>query len=222
MNCQLCLINYDHNKHVPYSMSCQHTICSGCISNIKRNKCPICNEIIRNKQVNQAILQRAPESHYDKLKNGYLNLYTKINDMKYSLNEKRNVKLKNHLSKIVHLKQIINYETEKFIQKIKENQMKLIDEADSLEKDLKSSFDSLTFRDDFDFESNYFKQSVMQDNLSEFQLVLLNVESLKTESVLKKLHSQVDMFDESYEFALFHRVDINNASIGEINPNKKV
>ncbi len=72
-------------------MSCQHTICSGCISNIKRNKCPICNEIIRNKQVNQAILQRAPESHYDKLKNGYLNLYTKINDMKYSLNEKRNV-----------------------------------------------------------------------------------------------------------------------------------
>ena len=58
---------FDHSNRMPYSLSsCPHTYCLKCLDQLNNNKCPNCNEPIKGKNINIALLKLIPESSYDK------------------------------------------------------------------------------------------------------------------------------------------------------------
>ena len=57
MDCNICYESFDHSIRKPYSLSsCPHTYCLKCLDQLNNNKCPNCNEPIKGKNINIALL----------------------------------------------------------------------------------------------------------------------------------------------------------------------
>ena len=59
LSCNICLSNYDTNKHLPtILMFCGHSFCSKCVNEIKKqsNLCPTCRKMIVKRKTNHALV----------------------------------------------------------------------------------------------------------------------------------------------------------------------
>lgn len=61
LSCPVCCNSFDDNLRRPISLSCGHSICKGCLSNLHRKQCPFdqtnINIEIENLPINSALLQ---------------------------------------------------------------------------------------------------------------------------------------------------------------------
>jgi hypothetical protein len=113
MNCEICLNQYDHSIHKPYSLSCPHTVCISCVNQLNENKCPLCKTEIKAKNPNIALLNFIPESAYDKLKASSQKILIELNEIKNALKYKSETKLNDYLNKINSTRIKIKNETNK-------------------------------------------------------------------------------------------------------------
>jgi hypothetical protein len=93
MECDICIEPYDHSIRKPCSLSsCSHTYCLKCLEQL--NICPKCNEPIKGKNINIALLNFIPESSYDKLKTTTLKSCIEINEIMNNLKKSNEEKFK--------------------------------------------------------------------------------------------------------------------------------
>jgi hypothetical protein len=167
MNCDICLEPFDHSIRKPCSLSsCPHTYCLKCLEQF--HKCPQCNEPIKGKNINIALLKFIPESNYDKLKAITLKSCIEANDIKNKLKASNEEKLNIHETKLKSIKQTINDETNKIINILKQNEKFLSNECDTILSDLKANLNLNTF------EIDDSKVQIENDELNETELTNLN------------------------------------------------
>jgi hypothetical protein len=137
MECDICEEPYDHSIRKPCSLSsCPHTYCLKCLEQL--NICPKCNEPIKGKNINIALLNFIPESSYDQLKATTLKSCIEINEIKNNLKKSSEDKLKS-------IKQTISDETNKIINILKQNEKILSDECDIIRIDLNANLNLNAF-----------------------------------------------------------------------------
>jgi hypothetical protein len=167
MNCDICLEPFDHSIRKPCSLSsCPHTYCLKCLEQF--HKCPQCNEPIKGKNINIALLKFIPESNYDKLKAITLKSCIEANDIKNKLKASNEEKLNIHETKLKSIKQTIKDETNKIINILKQNEKFLSNECDTILSDLKANLNLNTF------EIDDSKVQIENNELNETELTNLN------------------------------------------------
>ncbi len=146
MECDICIEPYDHSIRKPCSLSsCPHTYCLKCLEQL--NICPKCNEPIKGKNINIALLKFIPESNYDKLKAITLKSCIEANDIKNKLKASNEEKLNIHETKLKSIKQTIKDETNKIINILKQNEKILSDECDIILNDLNVNLNAFEIED---------------------------------------------------------------------------
>jgi hypothetical protein len=219
MNCGICLNQYDHSIHKPFSLSCPHTICVSCVNLLNETKCPICNTEIKAKYPNIALLNFIPESEYDKLKASSQKLLIELSEMKNTLKYKSETKLNEYLDKINSARIKIKNETNKLIGQLRINEMKLLNESNEVEK---------YFRENFSLPKecatwlNELKLSVDNNSRSEEELESLVHKSESLKKTLKELETKVEEFKDNIEFTVYENICLSDGLIGEIQTNEKV
>jgi len=176
MECDICIEPYDHSIRKPCSLSsCPHTFCLKCVDQLNNNKCPHCNEPIKGKHINIALLKLIPESSYDKLKTTTLKSCIEINEIKNKLKKGNEEKLNIYETRIKSIKQTISNETNKIINILKQNEKFLSDECDIIFNDIKANLNSNTF----EFDNS--KVKIEKNELNETEFVNLNrkIEEIK-------------------------------------------
>ena len=182
MECNICFEPFDHSIRKPYSLSsCQHTYCLKCLDQLNNNKCPNCNEPIKGKNINIALLKLIPESSYDKLKATTLKYCIEINEIKNNLKKSNEERLNIYETKIKSIKQTINDETNKIINILKQNEKSLNDECDIILNDIKANLNLNKF------EIDHSKLKIEKDELNETALTNLNT---KIDEIKKNINSQ--------------------------------
>jgi len=163
MECDICCEPFDHSIRKPCSLSsCPHTYCLKCVEQLNNNKCPHCNELIKGKNINIALLKFIPESNYDQLKATTLKSCIEINEIKNKLKKSSEDKLKS-------IKQTISDETNKIINILKQNEKILSDECDIILNDINANL-SLNI-----FEIDDSKVKIEKDELNETELAHLGM-----------------------------------------------
>jgi len=174
MECDICIEPYDHSIRKPCSLSsCPHTYCLKCLEQL--NICPKCNEPIKGKNINIALLNFIPESSYDKLKTTTLKSSNEITEIKNKLKKINEEKLSIYETRIKSIKQTISNETNKIINILKQNEKFLSDECDIIFNDIKANLNSNTF----EFDNS--KVKIEKNELNETEFVNLNrkIEEIK-------------------------------------------
>jgi len=174
MECDICIEPYDHSIRKPCSLSsCPHTYCLKCLEQL--NICPKCNEPIKGKNINIALLNFIPESSYDKLKTTTLKSSNEITEIKNKLKKINEEKLSIYETRIKSIKQTISNETNKIINILKQNEKFLSDECDIIFNDIKANLNLNTS------EIDHSKVKIEKNELNETELVNLNrrIEEIK-------------------------------------------
>ena len=221
MNCEICLNQYDHSIHKPYSLSCPHTVCISCVNQLNENKCPLCKTEIKAKNPNIALLNFIPESAYDKLKASSQKILIELNEIKNALKYKSETKLNDFLSKINSTRIKIKNETAKFIGQVKTNELKLLNEATEVEKYLREHF-SVNLTKESAMWLSELKQSVENNLKNEEELANLVKKSQSLMKTIQDLELKVEEFKEDIEFTVYENVCLKDGLIGEIQTNEKV
>ncbi len=221
MNCQICFHPYDHSVHKPYTLSClSHTFCIFCIDKLPEKKCPLCMKPFDQKNPNLALLELIPQSNYDKLKLKSIKILNELNETKQNLNIRQEAKLAEYLTQMTEIKFIINKEANAIIQSVKRNQEELINEATSIESDLKKclSFKKIISIKDLDTKMHQSKLFIEKNQYSEEQLVKFCDNTSNDKMNLDRCCNIIDKFKEDFRFNL----NESKIQIGEIKTNKKV
>jgi hypothetical protein len=202
MSCKICFNNYDHSKHKPYQLSCPHTYCINCLNKLKSNKCPACNLKIVNKNPNIALLELITESEYDNLKRNLSKNLIEINNSKNSLAFKREIKLKEHITRLKSIKNYINKETTGSIELLRKKQYDLNRKINLLEDDLIKNLFQFNIEEKMAIKISKAKNSIETNQLDEQELTILADEIEKIKTKINQLISQIDLFQRDYEFIL--------------------
>jgi hypothetical protein len=217
MSCQICFNPYDHSLYKPYTLTCQlHTFCVSCIGRFNERKCPVCNKSFKKSFPNLALLEVIPESNYDKLKAESFKILNELNEIKTNFTNKRDEKLNKYLKQISEIKDAINNEADNLVKLVKDNQEKLIKEANSIEMNLKKKFSLNTIIDE-----NQTKINLEHNNFYEEQLSLLIKEIKESKINMEKTSSFIENFKENYKFNLTESLN-KSFVIGEIKTIQKV
>jgi hypothetical protein len=202
MNCDICFESFDHSIHKPYSLSsCPHTYCLNCLEKLKTKKCPQCNKLIKGKNANMALLKLIPESNYDKLKDESLKSFINLNEIKQDLKDKREKKLNHHKIKLALIKKIINDETLKLIDILKQKEQNLINECDKMFIQLNSNLDSSNYENNILFQINVsLKGQIEKNNLNQNELKDLNLKIFEIKQQLIQLLDQMNNNEDNYKF----------------------
>ncbi len=222
MICQICFEPYDHSRNRPYILSCPHTFCARCLNQLNGKKCPNCNVTIRNKHVNLALLELVPQSSYDHQKNDSLKKLIEVNDLNLKLSKMREINHTDSLNKIQSIKEVISNDTNRIIDMLRKNEMKLINEAIELETKLANSFSDYVIDENVVSKINEEKASVQRNEYDELQLAELNIKTAMTKTILGNLISHMESITENYEFIFNQHLDLKDPLIGVIKTNKKV
>jgi hypothetical protein len=202
MSCKICFNNYDHSKHKPYQLSCPHTYCINCLNKLKSNKCPACNLKIVNKNPNIAVLELITESEYDNLKKNLTKNIIEINNSKNSLALKREIKLKEHITRLKSIKNYINKETTGSIELLRKKQFDLNRKINLLEDDLIKNLFQFNIEEKMTIKISKAKNSIETNQLDEQELAILADEIEKIKTKINQLVNQIDLFQRDYEFIL--------------------
>lgn len=58
MSCKKCMKNYNSSENKPFIISkCLHTVCLECLDKLTAQKCPLCEQLIENKVINDPVLE---------------------------------------------------------------------------------------------------------------------------------------------------------------------
>ncbi len=201
MNCDICYELFDHSIRKPYSLAtCPHTYCSKCLQQFNSNNCPQCNEPIKGKNINLALLKLIPESSYDRLKEKSLKTCVEINEMKKDLKKNREEKLNIHETKLNSIKQTISDETNKIITILKQNELMLTNECDTLLDEIKFNLNSNNYEENIMFQIDNSKMLIEKDELDEDELNILKNQIIELKDQLNHCSDQLKNFEISFKF----------------------
>ncbi len=221
MNCQICFEPFDHSIRKPYSLSsCPHTYCVRCLQQIK--KCPQCSKPIKEKNTNMALLELIPESNYDKLKAQSLKAYIDLNEIKKDLKTNRESKLNKHKTKLTLIKKVIGDQTNKVIDILKSNEIKLTNECDKILDELNSSLDADKFEESISFQiKNKSKAEIEKNNLTEDELKNLSNTIFEIKMKLNELSDEIKNYENNFKF-ISNEISNDCLLIGKIMKHEKV
>jgi len=127
-------------------------------------------------------------------------------------------KLDKYLKQTSEIKDTINKSETNLVRLVKDNEEKLINEVNSIEKSLKKNFSFNSLIDE-----NQTKLNLELNNFYEEQLSILLKEKSESKINLLKVSSMIDNFKENYKFNLNESLCSNELfTISEIKSNKKV
>jgi hypothetical protein len=127
-------------------------------------------------------------------------------------------KLDKYLKQTSEIKDTINKSETNLVRLVKDNEEKLINEVNSIEKSLKKNFSFNSLIDE-----NQTKLNLELNNFYEEQLSILLKEKSESKINLQKVSSMIDNFKENYKFNLNESLCSNELfTISEIKSNKKV
>ena len=126
------------------------------------------------------------------------------------------------MNKIQAIKEIVSNETSRIIDMLRENEMKLINEAMQMETKLINHLGQYVMDENVMTTVNEEKACVQRNECDEQQLAELNLKTSLTKTILNELISQIDLTNESYEFGFNRHLDFKEPLIGEIKTSKKV
>jgi hypothetical protein len=214
MECDICLKPFDHSIHKPYSLSsCPHTYCLKCLEQF--NKCPQCNELIKGKNVNIALLKFIPESNYDQLKTKSLKACIEINEIEKNLKKNIEEKLSMHEIKLKSIKQAISDETNKIINILKQNEKMLTNECDLMLNNIKANLNPNKFEENcFLFQIDDSKLKIEKDELNEFELANLNIKIDEIKEHLNNYSDQAKNFEINFKY--IENISIYDLLIGQL------
>lgn len=202
INCQVCLCEYDHSKHKPYSLSnCPHTFCIDCIKRIKTKKCPMCQTFFKSFNPNLSLLEFVPQSSYDKAKIELEKIYNEANNLKTRLKENKDTKMKESMSKLDVIKNDIKQKADDLIQKVSANKKKLMDETEFYKSSLIHSYNSkLSSSASIDFKLYQVKSYLDTNKLENEEQINQSIQELKEEIInLGKLNEELINYKEDIE-----------------------
>ena len=221
MNCKICYSPYDHSIHMPFSLSCPHTICISCVNQLTQNKCPTCNAVISIKNPNIGLLKLIPETSYDQLKAAIEKFFNEINQVKNSTLNKANSKLNNYLVQINRTRDNIENETNKFIHLVVSNKTKLLTELTQIEQYVKEELQIAQL--DSKVKKLAENKSIIRNNsIRHKELANLVEKSNRIKKKFNNKQSKIEAFKENIEFTANKSVSLEDGLIGEIQTNKKV
>jgi hypothetical protein len=224
MNCEICFNQYDHSIHKPYSLSCPHTVCISCISNLNSNKCPTCKTEIKSKNPNIALLNFIPESEFDKLKASSQKIINEISEINNTVQTKSETKLNEYLHRINLIRNEIKKEASELIEQVKASEEELLREASEIVDYLKKNLALSQEESDALTRLARKKHSIEINSISAEGLVELIKIANVLKKRIKKLENQVNDFKENIEFTPYKLAvsSLKDRLIGEINTNQKV
>lgn len=222
MNCKICYNAYDHSIRKPFMLSCPHTFCLSCINELKRNSCPTCDNEIKYKNPNIALLSLIPESLYDQLKAEFEKTLNEITEMKIEINKSYETKLNCYLNKLDSIKNSIKNKTSEFINLVKANETELLNEATKIEQLVTINF--TPYQEDLDkVEELYpWRPSVQNNTLNEAQLLKLADDSKVIKAKLNHIADQIENYNENIELTVRENISSKDGSIFEITTSEKV
>ncbi len=168
------------------------------------------------------MLNFIPESLYDKQKISLKKTLNEISDIKNGLKLKSEHKLIEYLNKLNSTRNKIKSETNTFIELVKANEVKLLNEVDEIELNLKAYFSLSQEELDTVKRLTTSKQSVENNSISKEELTHLVDESNLIKKKINDLDIKVEEFKENIEFIVYENVSLKDGVIGEIQTNKKV
>lgn len=141
---------------------------------------------------------------------------TEINEMRRSLNDKRELKLIENLNKIKTIKETIMSKTNKCIELLRVNQDLLLNDATLLEKNVAIILGTFNLDDNLANKIKKDKVSVEKNEWSEEQLNEFNSLNQMIKAIINEITKQVEDFKEDFEFILNENINIKKPVIGEI------
>lgn len=216
MDCEICLEEFDHTIHRPYSLSpCMHTLCITCLKNLNEKKCPLCTKVINGENTNWTLLKLVPESTYDKLKSNCENQLNKLISINSDLNLKQKDKIENNSKKIDEIRSQINMRLNDLINLIQKQKLKLMDQTENIENYLEKKMYSgthLTQEETLNIKNNLDNNSLTESELKKL------AEQLN--DGINETNEKLDFIDkvnyDDYEFTQIDFIEADPNLIGEI------
>lgn len=223
MNCKICFVAYDHSKHKPLSLSCPHTFCQECLNHLASNTCPNCNETIKAKYPNLALLELIPESKYDQLKSKLEKALVSSSELCNKFLIERDQIYTQNFRQLHHIKEEINVKANELIASIKQQQFKLLNELVEYELKLNETYDQLRDKLLVDEFLKQTKKDLNSNNLNENEMAKM-IEQIDffVKSVLS-MHGELEYnLNENYQFVLNKQINVDNFMFAELRSNEKL
>lgn len=218
MDCEICLEEFDHTIHRPFSLSpCMHTLCISCLNNLSEKKCPLCTKVINDNNTNWTLLKLVPESTYDKLKSNCENQLNKLISINGNLDLKRKDEIEKISKKIDKIRSQINVRLNDLINLIQKQKLKLMDQTENIENYLEKRMFNYSGTHLTQEETSNIKNHLDNNSLSESDLKKL-AEQLNDS--INETNEKLDFIDkvnyDDYEFIEADFVDADPNLFGEI------
>jgi len=169
-----------------------------------------------------ALLELIPESNYDKLKAQSLKAYIDLNEIKKDLKTNRESKLNKHKTKLTLIKKVIGDQTNKVIDILKSNEIKLTNECDKILDELNSSLDADKFEESISFQiKNKSKAEIEKNNLTEDELKNLSNTIFEIKMKLNELSDEIKNYENNFKF-ISNEISNDCLLIGKIMKHEKV
>lgn len=210
MTCQVCLSEYDHSKHKPYSLSnCPHTFCIDCINKVKNKKCPMCQTFFRSYNPNLSLLEFVPYSEYDKAKSELEKTYNEANNLYTQLKADKEKKIKENAKKLDTIKNDLKQRADEIIQKVSAAKRKLTDEVEYYKASLAHRYDSkLTSSTQVDFKLYQVKTYLDTNKLEQEQFA-------KTKEDLKETIDRLNKMIEEFNNLNYQELEVTLRPAGD-------
>lgn len=223
MTCQICFNGYNHSIHRPYSLSnCPHTFCISCLNRLKSNKCPVCQAKFTAKHPNLSLMDYVPKDSYDEARDDLEIVVNQINASRTRLNNNKDKKKQEFISKIQEEKQKIRAKGNSLIQLIKSNVIKLEDELEFYESTIIYHLDNLKceHHKEIAFDGN--KDLFASNKLDEIQMLDLTADFKNTKRKFDDLNQEVTELKEDFQFIANSIIDTEIGCFGYIKDHEKV
>ena len=138
------------------------------------------------------------------------------------LKTNREIKLNKHKIKLTLIKKVIGDQTNKVIDILKKNEIKLKNECDKILDELNSSLDADKFEEKISFQiKNKSKGEIEKNNLTEDELKNLSNTISEIKMQLNELSDEIKDYENNFKF-ISNKISNDSLLIGKIMKHEKV
>ncbi len=214
MNCKICLKNYNTFDIKPeLIIPCCDILCMICLTDVK--KCPLCNEIIIEKQPSQDVINKLEQNKL--LKQNYKLKLEKIEEKAKILEENYSIKKQSNKNNLIKIEQEIDVKFNELYNEILNQKERLLQIVRNKSNEINSKLDEIII-----VHNNEIKAELnsMKINLTDSNLINVNELNIKLslfEANIDQNMISLDGLNNTQIFVNKNDTAVNVINLGQIN-----